>query len=86
MPAIFNDKNIITINADISNEPNTILLPRNSMICENTVDEPTAADNPKEKVGAVILNITRPIPMNKIEITHKYGIKLRLTGLPNINN
>jgi hypothetical protein len=81
-PATFSDKNKITINADINKELNTTLLIINSINIAITEDPPSPVAN----VGTVILNITRPTPINKIEITHKYGIKFFFKGLPNMNN
>ncbi len=86
MPAIFNDKNIMTTIADINSDDSTTLLLKksNNIYWKGTAE--LFATPARPRFGADILNNTRPTPTNNTERTHKYGTIARLIGRSSINN
>jgi hypothetical protein len=70
-PPIFNDKNRMTIKAETNNASSVVLFENNPVsIAINEIGCPYAL-TPTEIGGAIILIISRPTPINRIERTHR---------------
>ena len=71
-PAIFNDKNRITVSADPNNDIiTTLFIKKADSISKIDEDPSITVVLPEPSEGIDILNITSPVPINRTDKTNK---------------